>query len=72
MSWKPAVATINSNGKFHPNNLAFATKEEALESARDLMQRWLLVTDYRAEESNQPVNARLTDGKLTLLETNNA
>lgn len=69
MSWKPAIATVESNGKFYTNNLAFATEEEALESARDLMMRWMLVTDYRAQESDQPVNARLVDGELILLET---
>lgn len=68
MSWKPAVQTTPS-GAFNTNNLAFATEEEALESARDLMQRWLLVIDYRAEASDQPVNARLDNGVLQLLET---
>lgn len=68
MSWKPAVATIDSNGKFYTNNLAFATQEEAAESARDLADRWLLVVDHRAQESDQPVNARLVNGELTLLE----
>lgn len=67
MSWKPAVETVGSNGEFNTNNLAFATEEEALASARDLAARWLLVVDYRAQESDQPVNAKLVDGELTLL-----
>lgn len=68
MSWKPAVETVGSNGEFNTNSLAFATEEEALASARDLAARWLLVVDYRAQESDQPVNAKLVDGELILLE----
>lgn len=66
MSWKPAVQT-SEPGVFNHNNLAFATEAEAMESAAELASRWLLVTDWRAEESDQPVNARLEDGVLTLL-----
>lgn len=66
MSWKPAVQT-NQAGVFNTNNLAFATEEEALESARDLAYRWTLVTDYRAEQSDQPINAQLINGELQLL-----
>lgn len=58
MSFKPEVRTGN-DPKWYDNNLAFATREEALYSAKDLMSRWMLVTDYRAVESEQPVNYRL-------------
>jgi hypothetical protein len=60
MSWKPEVQTCNDS-KFYGNALAFATKEEAERSARDLMSRWMLVTDWRVVESDQPVNFRITD-----------
>ena len=63
MSWKPEVKTGNDN-KFYGNALAFATKEEAETSARDLMNRWLLVVEYRAVESDEPVNYKLVDGVL--------
>ncbi len=64
MSWKPEVRTGN-DPKFYQNNLAFATKEEAETSARDLMQRWFLVVEWRVVESEQPVNYRLRyDGAL--------
>lgn len=63
MSWKPEVKTGNDS-KFYGNSLAFATKEEAEASARDLMNRWLLVVDYRAVESDEPVNYKLVDGVL--------
>lgn len=63
MSFKPEVST-DGGKSFHQNNLAFATREEAESSARDLMARWLLVTDWRAAESDQPVNYMLRDGVL--------
>lgn len=65
VSFKPAVEVINEPGKYHHNNLAFATREEAERSARDLMSRWMLVTNWRVDESDQPVNYRLRyDGAL--------
>lgn len=65
VSFKPAVEVINEPGKYHHNNLAFATREEAERSAKDLMSRWMLVTSWRVDESDQPVNYRLTeDGQL--------
>ena len=64
MSFKPEVSTDGGH-TFHQNNLAFVTREEAETSARDLMSRWMLVTDWRAVESDQPVNYRLrSDGAL--------
>lgn len=55
MSYKPEVQT-NKDPKFYANNLAFATREEAERSAKDLMARWFLVNDWRVVESDQPVN----------------
>lgn len=63
MSFKPEVST-DGGRTFHQNALAFATREEAEASARDLMSRWMLVTDWRAVESDQPVNYTLKDGVL--------
>lgn len=60
-SFKPAVEVINEPGKFHTNNLAFATREEAERSAKDLMARWMLVVEWRVVESDQPVNYRLDE-----------
>lgn len=61
MSYKPAVEVINEPGKYHTNNLAFATHEEAKRSAKDLMSRWMLVTNWKVIESDQPVNYRLDE-----------
>ena len=63
MSWKPEVKTGNDQ-KWYDNSLRFATKEEAELSAKDLMARWLLVVDYRATESEDPVNYRIKDNVL--------
>lgn len=64
MSFKPSVST-DGGATFNENALAFATREEAETSAKDLMARWLLVTDWRVIESDQPVNYRMRyDGAL--------
>ena len=65
MSFKPEVMV---EGKWSQNGLAFATKEEAEESARSLMDRWFAVNDYRAVESDQPVNYRREHGKDVAVE----
>ena len=67
MSFKPEVST-DSSGKFYDNNLAFATREEAEISAKDLAGRWVLVRDWRVVESDQPVNYRIVDGRLEAFE----
>jgi hypothetical protein len=54
-NWKPAVIA-DSSGKWSYNAVVFATQEEALASARDLMARWTLVTDCAAHETDDPVN----------------
>jgi len=54
-TWKPQVFV---DGKWSSNGLVFATVDEARDAARDLMGRWTLVRDWRAIESNDPVNYR--------------
>jgi hypothetical protein len=63
MSWKPEVVA-DSSGKFYGNGLRFATYEEAFENARNLAGRWTLVEDFRAVESEDPVNYAWVDGQL--------
>lgn len=63
MSFKPSVST-DGGATFNENNLAFATEAEALASAKDLFNRWLSCTDYRAIEPDEPVNYVLVDGAL--------
>lgn len=64
-SYAPEVIA-DSSGKFLGNGLRFATPEEARKSAKDLESRWLLVTDTRVVESDDPVNYRWDD-KLGLV-----
>jgi len=64
VSWKPEVQVVNEPGQWHGNALRFATKQEAEDNARDLMSRWMLVTDTRAVESTDPINYQWIDGKL--------
>ena len=67
MSYKPEVVDDNS-GKWAGNGLRFATREEAEANVRDLRARWLLVTDTRVVESDDPVNYRWIDGQLVAVE----
>ncbi len=55
MSYRPMVST---GGAFAGNALRFATEAEALASAKELYHRWYLCVDYRADESEDPVNYR--------------
>lgn len=66
MSYKPEVQT-GRDPAFYGNNLAFATREEAEHSAKDLMRRWFAVNEWRVVESDQPVNYHidLSNGVMT-------
>lgn len=66
MSWKPEVIA-DSSGKWAGNALRFATREEAYANAHNLAMRWALVRDYRATESDDPVNYAWRDGALVSL-----
>ena len=63
MSFKPMVST-GTDPKFYGNALAFATQAEALANANDLFNRWMLCTDYRAVESDEPVTHTYSNGVL--------
>lgn len=66
MSFKPEVST--DGGKtFTANSLRFATKDEAEASAMALMMRWMLVTDWRAVESDDPINCHRVEGQDKLI-----
>ena len=67
MSWKPEIST--DGGKtYGQNGQAFATEAEARAMAADIFSRWMLATDYRVTESDEPVNYRLIDNKLEPVE----
>lgn len=63
MSWRPEVIA-DSGGQWTPNALRFATREEAEANVANLKERWLLVTDTRVVECDDPVNYKWVDGAL--------
>lgn len=65
MSYRPMVYV---HGEWAGNGLRFATQEEAERSAADLAARWFLVEDYRVDESDDPVNYAIVDGRLVELQ----
>lgn len=67
VSYRPMVCADRS-GSFAGNALRFATPTEAESSARDLMSRWMLVTDIRVDPSQDPVNYCRVDGRDIPLE----
>ena len=63
MSYAPQVTTDNS-GEFYGNALRFDTYNEALNNASDLMQRWMLVREFRAIYSLDPVTHSFINNQL--------
>ena len=55
--------------KFYSNGLTFATREEAEAYGADLHDRWSLVVEHRAVESNEPVNYAFKHGALARVAT---
>jgi hypothetical protein len=66
MSYKPMVQTAN-DPKFYANALRFATEQEAESYALDLLCRWTATTDYRVDESDDPVTHKWDENGLTRL-----
>jgi hypothetical protein len=60
-SYRPMVKVM---GEWSGNGLRFATYKEALDNAADLHGRWMLVEEFRVDESPDPVNYAWVDGKL--------
>ena len=58
MSFKPVFLV---SGKWCDNAQRFATKEEALASAKALFARWTVPEDCDAHESSDPVNYSRVD-----------
>jgi hypothetical protein len=67
MSFKSEVIA-DSSGKWVGNALRFATEEEANAYVTDLSWRWLAVRQTRVVESDEPVNHKLDEGRLSRLD----
>lgn len=63
MSWRPEVIA-DSSGKWAPNGMRFPTEAEAKGYAANLRARWVLVTDTRVVECDDPANYRWTDSRV--------
>ena len=63
MNYRPEIST-DGGKSFSQNAQVFATREEAETMARDIFSRWMLATDYRVTESDEPVNYEIKDNKL--------
>ena len=65
-NYRPEIST-DGGKSFGQNAQVFATKEEAETMAKDIFNRWMLATDYRAAETEDPVNyelVRTPDGPM--------
>tara|TARA_R110002050_G_scaffold791_5_gene5550 strand:+ start:1200 stop:1412 length:213 start_codon:yes stop_codon:yes gene_type:complete len=60
ISYKPVF--IFAKGETQRNSQAFATYQEAWDSAEARFQRWSMPTGYYVEESTDPVNFQYKDG----------
>lgn len=66
MSFKPAFQ-VGSDPKFYVNAQAFATKQEAEDSAIARYRAWTMCAGYEVQESTAPVNyARTEHGDVML------
>jgi hypothetical protein len=61
MAWRPMV-TLDGR-TWAGNALVFATKQEAEDSAKELMDRWHSVVGVRADECTGAVNYEFVCGK---------
>ena len=59
-SYRPMF--VFGTGERAGNDQRFATREEALSSAKARFQVWTMPSDYGVDESEDPVNYRHVDG----------
>lgn len=62
MSFRPEI--LNTDGKWYPNGLRFATEAEAAASANHTFSNWTGAIGHRAAPSDDPVNYAWVDGRL--------
>lgn len=62
MNWKPAFS-FRGQDKPSTNGEVYATKEEALASARQRFMVWTMPEDFTAVETDDPVNGVWVPGE---------
>lgn len=62
MSYK---VEVHAEGEWVGNAIRLATNQEAVDYGHDLLCRWFVPDDYRVVESDEPVNYKWADGKLS-------
>lgn len=60
INWKMEVKT---GGKWSTNSCTYSTEQEALNAGKELLSRWTVPSDYRAVETNDPVNYEFNNGR---------
>jgi hypothetical protein len=73
MSWRPEVIA-DRTGKWAGNAVRLATEDEAKAYVKDLMYRWMAVTDTRVVECDDEVSHKWTAdrGLVSIEETPDA
>jgi hypothetical protein len=56
------------HGEWVGNSVVFATETEARACARDLMSRWMLVIDTRADPTDALVNYKWDEGRMVTVQ----
>jgi hypothetical protein len=64
MSYKAGIKVSGENGLSY-NALRFTTPEEATAYAKNLRSRWMLMTGFEIETSEDAVNYKFVDGQLS-------
>ena len=68
-SWKIEVNTAGDPpDAWTSNGLRFASKEEADQYGLDLAMRWTAVRDVRSVPDEEPVNRRIVEGKVEVVQ----
>tara|TARA_R110000765_G_scaffold9890_3_gene30600 strand:+ start:293 stop:532 length:240 start_codon:yes stop_codon:yes gene_type:complete len=61
MAWKAEVQTQGNGEDWDGNALVFATEDEAVGYAEDLMSRWTAVKEYRVVECQDEATYRYSE-----------
>jgi hypothetical protein len=66
MSFKTEILAFHET-KWVSNGVRFATADEAEAAGQELSMRWFALDQWRAAESDEPVNYKFENGKSVAL-----